>query len=138
MRRGALSVCVLVLFFVGAVPEAAARGLTGSIAASTARESALVAAVNSVRTLHLLPKLRVDPRLTRAARFHSRDMLLRDYFAHGDLLARMARFHVRGHLSRRTSPTRAASCRRGRRSRTGSRARNTARSCSTRPYAESA
>jgi len=98
MRRGALSVCVLVLFFVGAVPEAAARGLTGSIAASTARESALVAAVNSVRTLHLLPKLRVDPRLTRAARFHSRDMLLRDYFAHGDLLARMARFHVRGHL----------------------------------------
>ena len=98
MRRGALSVCVLVLFAVLAAPQATARRLTGSIAASTARESALVAAVNSVRTLHLLPKLRVDLRLTRAARFHSRDMLLRDYFAHGDLLARMARFHVRGHL----------------------------------------
>jgi len=89
---------VLVLLLVGAIPEAAARGLTGSTGASTARESALVAAVNSVRTLHLLPKLRVDLRLTRAARFHSRDMLLHNYFGHGNLSARMARFHVRGRL----------------------------------------
>jgi uncharacterized protein YkwD len=46
----------------------------------------------------MLPKLSVDLRLTRAARFHSQDMLRRDYFAHGDLLARMLRFHVRGRL----------------------------------------
>jgi uncharacterized protein YkwD len=58
----------------------------------------LIAAVNAVRTLHLLPKLSVDLRLTRAARFHSLDMLRRDYFAHGNLLARMYRFHVRGRL----------------------------------------
>ena len=88
----------LVLFFVGAIPEAAARLLTGSTGVSNARDNALVVAVNSLRTLHLLPKLRVDPRLTRAARFHSRDMLLHDYFGHGNLPARMARFHVRGRL----------------------------------------
>jgi uncharacterized protein YkwD len=100
MRRGALSVCALVLalLFVGAIPEAAARRLTGTTGASTARENALVDAVNLVRTLHLLPKLRVDPRLTRAARFHSGDMLLHDYFGHGNFTARMARFHVRGRL----------------------------------------
>jgi uncharacterized protein YkwD len=89
---------VLALLFVGAIPEAAARLLTGTAGASTARETALVDAVNSVRALHALGKLRVDPRLTRAARSHSRDMLLHDYFGHGNFSARMARFHVRGRL----------------------------------------
>jgi len=98
MRRGAPSVCAIVLFAVLAAPEAAARPVTGSGAASTARDSALVAAVNSVRTVHLLTKLRVDFHLERAARSHSRDMVLHDYFAHGNLLARMLRFRVRGHV----------------------------------------
>ncbi len=89
MRRGAISVCVVLLlaFF-------AASGR----AASSTRDRALVAAINSVRTLQLLPKLRVDLRLTRAARAHSRDMLRRDYFGHTDFSARMSRFHVRGRL----------------------------------------
>ena len=87
---------LLLAFFVG--PGAKARALAGSRAGTTTRERALIAAINSVRTLHLLPKLSVDLCLTRAARFHSRDMLRRDYFAHGNLAARMLRFHVRGRL----------------------------------------
>jgi uncharacterized protein YkwD len=50
-----------------------------------------------VRTLHLLPRLRLDANLSRAALSHSRDMLLHDYFAHGNFAVRMSRFGVRGH-----------------------------------------
>ena len=99
MRRGALSVvCVVVVFVVARAPEAAARPLTECGAASAARDTALVAAVNSVRTLHLLRKLRVDLNLSRAAQSHSRDMLLHDYFAHGNFAQRMSRFGVRGRV----------------------------------------
>ena len=98
MRRGAISVCVVVLFAFFAASEAKSRSATGSSAASTTRDGALVAAINSVRMLQLLPKLRVDLRLTRAARAHSRDMLRRDYFGHGDFSARIAWFHVRGRI----------------------------------------
>ena len=98
MRRGALSVCVVVLFAVWAAPEALARRLTGTGSTSTARNTALIAAVNSVRTLNLLPTLRFDLRLARAARAHSRDMLRRRYFGHANFSARMSRFHVRGRV----------------------------------------
>jgi uncharacterized protein YkwD len=60
------------------------------------RETALVGAINSVRTLHRLPKLCVDVRLVRAARSHSRDMLRHHYFGHGNFGGRMWRFRVRG------------------------------------------
>jgi uncharacterized protein YkwD len=70
--------------------------MTRSHPASTSRDKALVAAINSVRTLHLLPTFRIDRRLARAARSHSLDMLRRDYFGHGNLGARMSRFRVRG------------------------------------------
>jgi uncharacterized protein YkwD len=78
--------------------EANARPLTGSRPVSTSRNRALVAAINSVRTLHLLPRLHVDLRLSLAARSHSLDMLRRDYFGHGNFSARMWRFHVRGSI----------------------------------------
>jgi uncharacterized protein YkwD len=58
----------------------------------------LVIAINAVRTVHLLPKLSVDFRLTLAARSHSRDMLRHHYFAHGNFGQRMTSFHVRGSL----------------------------------------
>ena len=90
--------CVILVFAFFAAPEAKASSVAGSSAASTTRNRALVAAINSVRALHLLPKLSVDFRLARAARFHSLDMLRYDYFAHGDLAGRMTRFHVRGRL----------------------------------------
>ena len=53
-------------------------------------------AINGVRARHGLGRLRLDLHLERAARSHSKDMLQRDYFAHGDFAARMARFHCRG------------------------------------------
>ena len=64
----------------------------------TAREAGLVAAINAVRAQNRLPTLRVDRRLVRAARSHSRDMLRRQYFAHGDFASRIATFRVRGRI----------------------------------------
>jgi uncharacterized protein YkwD len=64
----------------------------------TEGESQLIVAINAVRSVHLLPRLTIDRRLVRAARSHSRDMLRRHYFAHGNFGARMSRFHIRGTL----------------------------------------
>lgn len=98
-RRGALSVAcvVLLLAFLGPGGAKPAR-FAGDRTVAGARARAIVAAVNAVRTTHRLPALSVDVRLGRAARSHSLDMLRRGYFAHGDLGARMVRFHVRGTL----------------------------------------
>jgi uncharacterized protein YkwD len=100
MRRVAASVCFIPLFAVIAAPGGARSGSAaqGRAPALTPRESALVSAINSARTLQRLSKLRVDAQLTRAARYHSRDMLRRQYFAHGDFGGRMATFHVRGRI----------------------------------------
>ena len=56
----------------------------------------VVAAINEARAAHGLPPLRVDPRLQRAARAHSTDMVRRNYFAHGPFASRLARYGVRG------------------------------------------
>jgi uncharacterized protein YkwD len=97
-RRGALSVFIVVLFVAVSAPEASARPLTERALASATRDTALIVAVNSVRTVHFLPRLSVDSNLSRAARSHSRDMLLHDYFAHGNFAVRMSRFGVRGRV----------------------------------------
>jgi uncharacterized protein YkwD len=97
--RGALSVvCLFVFFNAWAAPQAAARQVTGMTGVATTRNGALVAAINSLRSLHLLPALSPDIHLARAARAHSLDMLRRQYFGHGNFGARMTRFHVRGQL----------------------------------------
>jgi uncharacterized protein YkwD len=96
--RGALSVFAVVLFVAAAAPEVSARPLTERGAASATRNAALIAAVNTVRTAHLLPQLQADANLSRAARSHSRDMLAHDYFAHGNFAVRMSRFGVRGRV----------------------------------------
>ena len=88
--------CVAALFAVLAAPEAAPSTLAGNSRALTARDNSLIAALNAERALQLLPKLRFDYRLARAARAHSVDMLRHDYFAHGNFSGRMALFHVRG------------------------------------------
>jgi uncharacterized protein YkwD len=98
MRIRPVSVCVAALIAAIVVPAAAAQSQSRNRAGLFPRETALVTAVNSVRTLHLLPKLRVDFRLVRAARSHSRDMLRRHYFGHGNFGTRMSMFHVRGTL----------------------------------------
>jgi uncharacterized protein YkwD len=87
---------VAALFAVLAAPEAAPSTLAGNSRALTARDNSLIAALNAERALQLLPKLRFDYRLARAARAHSLDMLRHDYFAHGNFSGRMVLFHVRG------------------------------------------
>jgi uncharacterized protein YkwD len=96
--RGALSVFIVVLFVAVVAPNVSARPLTERALASARRNTALIAAVNSVRSGHLLPRLSVDANLSRAARSHSRDMLLHDYFGHGDFADRMLRFGVQGRV----------------------------------------
>src|SRR3954453_24123496 len=98
MRVRPVSVCVVAMVAAIAAPGAASRPVSSSRTALSARETALVVAINSVRTLHLLPKLQVDFRLVRAARSHSRDMLRRHYFGHGNFSSRISRFHIRGTL----------------------------------------
>jgi uncharacterized protein YkwD len=56
----------------------------------------LLSAMNEARAAHGLSPLRLDPKLQRAARAHSSDMIRRQYFAHGPFLSRLARFGVRG------------------------------------------
>jgi uncharacterized protein YkwD len=87
---------VAVLFAVLAAPGAAPSTLARNSRALPARDNSLIAALNAERALQLLPKLRFDYRLARAARAHSLDMLRHDYFAHGNFSGRMALFHVRG------------------------------------------
>lgn len=55
-------------------------------------EAAVVRALNRVRLRQGLPRLRVDPRLDRAADLHTRQMLSGGYFAHGAFASRLHRF----------------------------------------------
>jgi uncharacterized protein YkwD len=64
--------------------------------AASATERALLAEVNRVRAARGLPALRNDWRLARAARAHTASMLASKRFAHGDTVARLRRFGVRG------------------------------------------
>jgi uncharacterized protein YkwD len=97
MRKAVVAVCAVAL--VALVSGSGAAGATSRTRlAMSARETALVTAINAVRTLHVLPRLRLDSRLLRAARAHSRDMLSDQYFGHGNFAARMSAFHIRGTL----------------------------------------
>jgi uncharacterized protein YkwD len=84
---------VFLLVCAVAIPAgtAQARGLSGS-------ESSLLNAMNGVRQSRGLAPLRVDFRLTRAARGHSADMMHRHYFAHGSVTARAIHAGARGPL----------------------------------------
>ena len=70
-------------------PTASAAGLTRS-------EGSILREMNRVRAAHGLKALRFDPRLERAARFHSQEMLGTDTFEHGAFGTRMSTFSVRG------------------------------------------
>ena len=88
-RLTALVAALLVL-----VP-AAATAATGL----TRVEARLLRDLNLVRAAHGLTPLRYDPRLQRAARAHSREMLVTGSFQHGPFGTRMVRFDVRGTLT---------------------------------------
>ena len=73
---------VLVLALALLVPAASAR-------ADTASDT--LAALNQARAARGVAPLRADAQLAQAARGHSRDMVARGYFAHGDFPSRVRR-----------------------------------------------
>ena len=64
-------------------------------ATPTRAELALLNAMNEARSARGLAALRIDPRLERAARRHSRAMLRTDRLAHGPFATRIHRAGVR-------------------------------------------
>jgi uncharacterized protein YkwD len=78
----------------------ASGGLAGAASAhpQTRAGVGLLQAVNATRAAHGLAPLRLDRTLGRAAEAHTRDMLRRNYFAHGDFYGRMVSFHLTGVL----------------------------------------
>ena len=91
--RGTLvALCaLLVTLLLAPTASAQTRGI-----ALTTPERSLLRAVNDVRAAHGLAPLRVDDRLQRAARSHSRALLALDRLDHGDFVGRLRAFGVRG------------------------------------------
>ena len=89
-RRTAFVACLC--GFLLAVPVLHASDSTGA----SKGEQLLLAEVNRARAGSGLPPLRNDRRLRAAARAHSRDMLARGYFGHGNFGRRLQNYGVRG------------------------------------------
>ena len=70
--------------------------LPSTAIAATGLEAKLLRDLNRVRAEHGLAPLRLDDRLERAARAHTREMLASNVFAHGAFDSRMAAFDIRG------------------------------------------
>jgi uncharacterized protein YkwD len=87
--RHILAALSLVIAMLAFAPAAGAATYSGSVIR-------FVTMINQVRAAHVLPPLRLDPRLERAARYHSVDMLQHGYFAHGPFAARIRSFGVHG------------------------------------------
>jgi len=88
-RRGRpLLAAGLALAFAAPLPAAAAS--------LREQERSVLNGVNAARSEHGLPPVTPSARLERSARFHSRDMVARSYFAHGPFWQRMLRFGARG------------------------------------------
>ena len=80
-----------------AAATTAVRTCGGGSIALKAREKRILVRHNEARADRGLRPLCVDPRLTRAARSHSREMIKKDYFSHdsyngGSVSARLRRF----------------------------------------------
>src|SRR5205807_10469882 len=80
-----------------AAAVAAALTLRGQAKSATLTrpELSLLKVMNDVRLGHGVPPLRLDPRLERAARGHSVDMLRTGRFSHGAFSTRIRRTGVR-------------------------------------------
>jgi uncharacterized protein YkwD len=87
IRALALAVAAAALLAFPAVAGAAGQ---------SASEASLLKAINKTRAEYGLAALRYDAVLARAAAAHTRDMAVKDYFAHGDFRPRMLQFRVRG------------------------------------------
>ncbi|MBA3844666.1 MAG: CAP domain-containing protein [Actinobacteria bacterium] len=89
---------VLAALLALAIPALGSAAATRSAAGVSAPESAVLREMNRVRASHGLAPLRVDRRLQRAARAHTRAMLAANAFVHGSFGPRMNRFRVTGSL----------------------------------------
>lgn len=67
----------------------AAAASSPAVASIAAAKRATVCLINEVRRRHHLRPLRLDARLSRAARRHSRAMVAHHYFGHGDFVGRI-------------------------------------------------
>ena len=86
--------CVLIFaastaLFAANATSAPVAAHTTSAATLSARETALLERINSVRAEHQLSPLRIDRVLVRTARAHSGRMLRQGVFGHGDFAGRM-------------------------------------------------
>jgi uncharacterized protein YkwD len=86
---GAALAAALLALSGGSSAESATRD---GVVELTFTESAVVYAINDARVEHGVPRLKVDEDLIRAARFHSKDMVERQYFEHGPFGERLRRF----------------------------------------------
>ena len=89
MLRTLIAVAALALLLL---PSTALAGMTRN-------ETTLLKEMNRVRAQYGLGRLRVDTHLERAARAHSREMIVSGAFQHGAFGARMAQFDVHGTLA---------------------------------------
>lgn len=71
------------------------KGCTGTIVKLSTAEKSMLNLHNKARANRGLRRLCVHPALQRAARAHSADMIKRDYFAHGNVGARLRNYGYR-------------------------------------------
>ncbi len=88
----------VVLAVLCAVFLAAPAALAGNATTVTPGERRVVDEINRVRAAHGVPALRLDDRLQRAAKAHSRDMMARGYIGHGEFGRRLSSYGVRNKL----------------------------------------
>jgi uncharacterized protein YkwD len=82
---------VTLVLFLALAGQASSQG-----AALSPSEQDLLRAVNEARAASGLQPLSVDVALTRAARSHSRTLMVRDRLEHGDVTGRLRSFGARG------------------------------------------
>jgi uncharacterized protein YkwD len=91
MLRRCSFVCALVALAVMLVAAPSASAVCASASATPAEVAkrtvvrATLCTLNAERARHGLPRLKLNKKLSRAARRHARDMVRRDYFAHDSL-----------------------------------------------------
>jgi len=84
-----------VITLAAAVAAAMTIGVQAKSATPTGPELSLLKVMNEVRAAHGLAPLRLDPRLQRSARAHSRAMLRTQSFTHGAYISRIRGTGVR-------------------------------------------
>src|ERR671918_1910162 len=91
MLRRFMFPCALAVLALGLVAAPSASAVCASASATPAEVAkrtvvrSTLCTLNAERARHGLPRLRLNKKLSAAARRHARDMVRRDYFAHDSL-----------------------------------------------------